>query len=121
MATNQLRAVARGISERCLVDVSSLKDWESKRGELRRQLMEMLGLGAVKERTSLNARVVGKLEREAYRIEKVVFESLPGLYVTGNFYLPRASEGKRAPTVLYLCGHAPHPMGAKVNYQDRAA
>jgi hypothetical protein len=24
------------------------------------------------------------------------------------------------PTILYVCGHSPHPLGAKWNYQDRA-
>jgi cephalosporin-C deacetylase-like acetyl esterase len=60
------------------------------------------------------------MQRQGYRIEKVVFESLPGLYVTGNFYLPQPAD-EPLPTVLYLCGHAPHPRGAKTQYQDRAA
>src|SRR5262249_35132687 len=50
----------------------------------------------------------------------IVYQSLPGLYVTGNFYIPRKAA-KPLPTVLYVCGHAPHPLGAKVHYQDRAA
>ncbi|HKS37546.1 MAG TPA: acetylxylan esterase, partial [Verrucomicrobiae bacterium] len=70
--------------------------------------------------TPLKPKITGVLERESYRIEKVVFQSLPGLYVTGNFYVPKDGTG-RLPTILYLCGHAPYPLGAKFNYQDRAA
>lgn len=60
--------------------------------------------GPFPERTPLNARTVGTLEREGYSIEKILFESRPGLLVTGNLYLPKAS-GKR-PAVLGLCGHS---------------
>ncbi|MCI0534999.1 MAG: alpha/beta hydrolase family protein [Verrucomicrobiales bacterium] len=120
MATNHLKRVASELSARCLRDVRTLDDWKQRRPELRRQLLEMLGLSPLPARTPLKAQITGTLERDAYRIEKLVFQSLPGLYVTGNFYVPKHSA-KPAPTVLYLCGHAPHPRGAKFNYQDRAA
>jgi cephalosporin-C deacetylase-like acetyl esterase len=41
---------------------------------------------------------------------------MPGLYVTGNLYLPKTVTG-RLPTVLYVCGHSPSPHGAKFDYQ----
>ena len=59
------------------------------------------------------------LDRPEYRIEKIVFQSRPGLYVTGNFYLPKKAAPP-LPTILYVCGHSPHPLGAKGAYQDRA-
>jgi len=120
MATNQLRRVAAEISVRSLNEVGSVEEWKGRKRELRAQLMEMLGLGSLPKRTAIRATITGTLERVGYRIEKVVFQSMPGLYVTGNFYAPHG-EGKRWPTILYLCGHAPHPLGAKFNYQDRAA
>jgi hypothetical protein len=43
---------------------------------------------------------------------------MPGLYVTGNFYVP-AGSSRSLPTILYLCGHTPHPLGAKFHFQDR--
>src|SRR5262245_55009383 len=43
---------------------------------------------------------------------------MPGLYVTCNFYVPNGSA-TLLPTILYLCGHMPHPLGAKFHYQDR--
>ena len=120
MATNHLQRVAADLSARCLTDIRSLAEWKQRRPEMRRQLLEMLGLDPLPPRTPLHPKVTGVLERESYRIEKLVFQSLLGLYVTGNFYVPRHS-GKPLPTILYLCGHAPHPLGAKYNYQDRAA
>ena len=45
--------------------------------------------GPEPERTELNARTTGTVEREAYTIEKVIFESRPGFPVTANLYLPK--------------------------------
>src|SRR4051812_18712343 len=99
MATNHLKVVAAEISARCLTNVPSLANWKEQRPELRRQLMEMLGLGSAPARTPMQARITGTLEKEKFRIEKLVFQSLPGLYVTGNFYVPREKSGP-LPTIL---------------------
>ena len=47
----------------------------------------MLG-GLPSTRTPLNARVTGTIPMAGYRIEKVVFESLPGIHVTALVYVP---------------------------------
>ncbi|HKQ38283.1 MAG TPA: acetylxylan esterase [Verrucomicrobiae bacterium] len=120
MATNQLKRLAAEMSARCLTDIKSLQDWQKQRALLRRQFLEMLGLDPMPPRTPLKAQISGRLERDAYRIEKLVFQSLPGLYVTANFWLPKDSK-KSQPAILYLCGHSPHPLGAKFAYQDRAS
>ena len=38
-------------------------------------------------------------------MEKLHFQSLPGLYVTANLYLPKSTTSA-APAILYVCGHA---------------
>lgn len=119
-ATNHLIRVTTEMSARCLEDVGTLQDWQRQREQRRTELLGMLGLNPLPKRTPLRARVTGTLDRPAYRIEKLVFESSPGLYVTANFYLPKAGAQRSLPTILYLCGHSPHPMGAKTQYQDRA-
>lgn len=117
-ATNQLRQLAAAMTEGCLVEVGSEADWRRQRPERRRQLSYMLGLDPLPQRTPLHSEVTGTLDRTGYRIEKVVFQSRPGLYVTGNFYVPKEVT-RSAPTLLYLCGHSAHPQGAKTQYQDR--
>ena len=55
---------------------------------------------------------------DGYRIEKVIFESVPGLHVTALVYVPDAPAGPK-PAVLVACGHS--PLGkAFVNYQNIA-
>ena len=61
-------------------------------------------LGGFPERTPLNARVVGRQQRDGYRIEKVIFESQPGMFVTAILYLPEAKPPY--PAVLVPCGHS---------------
>src|SRR5689334_8480116 len=52
-----------------------------RKAYIRARMMQTLG-GAFPERTPLNARTVGVIEREGYKIEKVIFESQPKFYVT---------------------------------------
>lgn len=61
--------------------------------------------GPMPPRTPLNAKVTGRDECGEYSLEKVVYESRPGLYVTANLYLPKPLKGK-VPCVLGVCGHA---------------
>ena len=60
--------------------------------------------GPFPEKTPLNARVTRRIEREAYTIENILFESRPGFLVTANLYLPRTD--RPAPGVVGTCGHS---------------
>jgi dienelactone hydrolase len=62
-------------------------------------------IGGLPERTPLNARITGTLEREGYRLEKVVYESRPRIFVTANLYVP--STGRPPyPGILFQMGHS---------------
>src|SRR5688572_9568724 len=78
------------------------------------------GLDPLPAKTPLQAKVTGVINRPTHRIEKVVFQSMPGFYVTGNLYLPAEIKGP-LPTVLYVCGHTPSPAGAKVSFQHHGS
>src|SRR2546422_6006733 len=119
-AIEHLKSVAAGLSSRSLSDVKSLEEWKEKCPALRRELLYMLGLDPLPERSPLKAEIKGTLDRPDFRVEKIVFQSRPGLYVTGNFFLPKKAAPS-LPAILYVCGHNPHPLGAKHAYQDRAA
>ena len=113
------------ISSRCLTGINSREDWQTARPKLRAQLFEMLSLDPLPPRTDLKLVITGKLEREDFIVEKLHFQSSPGLYVTANFYLP-AKIDKPLPTILYVCGHAVIKTngisyGNKVGYQHHGA
>ncbi len=61
-------------------------------------------LGGLPQRTPLNAKVVEKRDRDGYRIEKVIYESQPKLFVTAILYLPKTEPPY--PGVLVPCGHS---------------
>jgi len=57
--------------------------WDGRRAWVRETFLKMLG-GLPAERAPLNIRRTGVLDRGTYRVDKIIFESLPGMYVTGN-------------------------------------
>jgi len=75
-------------------------------------------IGPLPERSPLNARVVGTLSRDTFRVEKIVFESQPGFFVPGNLYLPNGLQAPR-PGILLPCGHSKN--GKAYDSYQRAA
>lgn len=55
-------------------------------------------------KTPLNSSITGTLERETFTVEKIVFESHPGFYVTSCIFLPKKRQTP-APVVIYCSGH----------------
>lgn len=70
------------------------------------------------EKTPLNPRITGVVDRDAYRIEKVVFESRPEFFVTANLYVPKGRKFP-LPGVVGSCGHS-HNGKAHPAYQSFA-
>ncbi len=72
-------------------------------------------LGRLPERTPLNPRLVGTIDGEGYRIEKIIFESQPKHFVTALLYLPKGlRDQQKIPAVLVPCGHT---ANGKIGYQ----
>lgn len=82
----------------------TIEDWEERKVELRRQLWESLGEFPRDERPPLNARITGTVDHGDHIVEKVLYESLPGLYVTALVYIPKQLDGP-APAVMCVNGH----------------
>ena len=64
------------------------------------------------EKTPLNPRVTGTVERDQYRIENILFESRPGLLVTANLYVPKGRD-LPLPGVVGVCGHSSNGKAAE--------
>ena len=111
-----LSGKAREITDRAKSEAATREAWEAVRDQRRSELKEMLGLKGDRPKTALNARITGKINREGYIVERIAFESMPKVYVTANLYLPTDRDGP-VPGVIYVCGHAYSPHGAKTSYQ----
>jgi dienelactone hydrolase len=70
------------------------------------------------EKTPLNPRITGKVERDIYSIEKIIFESRPDFLVTANLYLPKNHKFP-LPAVVGSCGHSDNGK-ANETYQSFA-
>ncbi len=78
------------------------KDWQDRQILVRKKLNRLIG--PFPEKTALNPRITGVIQKEGYRIEKLVYESMPGFFVTGCVFIPDNIDGK-APAVLNVIGH----------------
>lgn len=99
------RQQAKLISSNSLSRPLPPETWQATLETRREQWREMLGLSPLPQRTPLNAKVTGQLQRGDYVVEKIHFEAVPGAYVIGNLYRP-AEVTEPLPAVLYLCGHS---------------
>ncbi len=119
------KAETDAIASKPLQDVKSAEEWKAKRPEFQRQLREMLGLDPMPPRTDLKVEVRGVVERPDFAVERILYQSSPGLYVSANLYRPKV-VGKPLPAVLYVCGHGRVEKdgviyGSKAHYQHHAA
>jgi len=101
-------------------DDNRRKNWEGVHNErdlirlqdqLRNKVLAMLG-GLPAQRTPLHPQITGRIQMPGYHIEKLIFESVPGVYVTALLYIP--DDKKKHPGILVPCGHA---ANGKVHYQ----
>jgi dienelactone hydrolase len=82
---------------------ATLAEWDARKGRLRDAMFAAMGPFPEKP-CELSPKVVGTLKRPGYRIEKLLFQSRPDVWVTGSVYVPDGLSGK-APAVLVVHGH----------------
>ncbi|MEX2231098.1 MAG: acetylxylan esterase [Cyclobacteriaceae bacterium] len=93
-----------------LKELDSQKDWERHAGQIRAQLKKGMELDVLPARTPLNPRYRNKKVLNGYSVESVVFESLPGFFVTGNLYRPVGDFKKKSLAIILAPhGHFPEP------------
>lgn len=96
-------------------EISKLKtsnDWIARQQLVRDKLRELVG--PFPQKSPLNPRITGTIQKDGYRIEKIVFESMPEFYVTGGLFIPDGIRGK-APAILNLIGHEQESFRAELD------
>ena len=86
---------------------ASLAEWQARCAALRTRLEEAWG-GFPATPCPLQPRVVGTLRRDGYRVEKILLQTRPDVWMTANAYVP--DRPGKLPAVLCVHGHWP---GAK--------
>jgi dienelactone hydrolase len=96
-------------------EIAKLKDktgWIDRQALVKKKLQQIVG--PFPQKTPLNAITTGTVKKNGYRIEKIVFESMPEFYVTGCLFIPDRIKGK-APAVLNLIGHEQESFRAELD------
>jgi hypothetical protein len=100
--------VSLGARADAVARLSTREEWQRYRQHSREKLMDLVG--PFPERTPLNARVLGVVKKEDFRIEKIVYESQPGLFVTAALSECFMGMGRPRPVLLgHRGGGAPAP------------
>ena len=71
--------------------------------------------GTFPEKTDLKVKVTGKKNYQGFSVENILFQSIPGRYVTANLYLP--DKKIPSPGILVMAGHG---MSGKGSAQKEA-
>lgn len=90
------------LRDREIARLKSESDWRNRQKYVRNKLIDIIG--PFPEKTPLNPRITGIIKRDGYRIEKIIYESFQGFYVTGCLYIPERITGK-TPAILNVIGH----------------
>lgn len=88
--------------EQEIANLNARQEYLNRQHLVRAKLTKIIG--PLPEKTPLNARITGVIKEKDYRVEKIVFESIPQYYVTAALFLPVPGKGK-LPVVIYASGH----------------
>ena len=92
-------------ADAAVLSVASLEELKEKQKQWRKVWLDILG--GMPEKTPLQPKVTGTIRCEGYRVEKILFQSLPGIYVTGYLYLPDDPRFRTPyPALLLVLGHS---------------
>jgi len=93
--------------------LQDINDWRKRQQEIRQLIWDVVG--PFPEKTPLNAKITGTVKKDGYKVENIIYESLPGFYVTSSLFIPDKRQ-KRAPAILFCSGHS-HGVYRLESYQ----
>ena len=106
---------------------ASMKQWDQEAARIRTRELSVLYHGWPQAwiDAAPNFEQVGVIEREGYRIVKLRYQVVPGMFSTALLYEPDKISGK-VPAILNVNGHGPggkavgHKQARCINYARRA-
>lgn len=107
MVDNYLSGVAQQLWEqrdKRIAAIQTPEQVKERQAYIHKKLLEEIG--GFPEKTPLHARITGTLDHPDYRVEKLIYESMPHFYVTASVYVPKNAKPP-VPAVLGVAGHSP--------------
>ncbi len=100
---------------------SDKKSWQKHAQEIRQGILDGAELSNYEFKKPTNIVIHSKKDLNGYSVENVSFQSIEGIYVTGNLYRPAELSGlpPKGKTAGILCphGHGPDPRFAAYTQQ----
>ncbi|WP_437222449.1 alpha/beta hydrolase family protein [Planctomicrobium sp. SH661] len=87
-----------------LPEFETLDEWQRYRAETKARILRLLGIDDILENHRLRVMSRGHLDREDCTIEKICYESYPGMWVSAVVWVPKGLSGT-APAIVSISGH----------------
>lgn len=92
-------------AESAVLAIRTPEELKKQQKQWRELWLDMLG--GMPEKTPLQPQVTGRIQGDGFTVDKVLFQSMPGVYVTGYLYLPEDPRFRAPyPALLLVCGHS---------------
>jgi cephalosporin-C deacetylase-like acetyl esterase len=98
LAETQLQQRAQAVAK-----IQTRAEMEKRKDAVRRKILGLIG-GLPERQKGVAAKRFGTLTGDGFQVERLAYESLPGLWVTANLYVPTNGNGPFA-AVLLAPGH----------------
>ena len=85
--------------------ITTIQQWEQRKQQTRAGLQRMLWHDLTWPDRPPRATITSRQDYATYTVQNLVLETVPGVFLTANLYLPRGAA-KPVPVLLYQCGHA---------------
>lgn len=83
--------------------VKTIDQWLTRQQEIKQTMWDVIG--PFPQKTPLNVQIMGKLKKNGFTVENLIYESLPGFYVTASLFIPDNTI-KPSPAILFCSGHS---------------
>ncbi len=98
-------AAADRRADKAIAAIASADELAEKQAFWKKLWLERMG--GLPEKTPLNMQSMGTISCDGYTVEKLLYETQPGVFVTGLLYLPDDPKySKPYPAVLVVHGHS---------------
>lgn len=84
--------------------IQTLSKWKQRQQWIQATLQQITG--AFPAKTPLNAVIAKTVIKEDFTIENIIYESMPGYYVTASLFIPASKKQGKLPAVIYCSGHS---------------
>ena len=101
---------AAAITDRALVGIDTLEQWERERPRRREEFLRSMSLHDMPA-CDLKVTDYGEFRGPGYRALRLAYQLLPDVWGTGNLLLPDPLPAGRLPAVLFVNGHNSSAVG----------